>query len=446
MEKPLEILIIEDSQDDADLVVREMRHGGIDFRYQRVDTASQMNAALDNQTWNLILSDYDLPKFSGPAALQIVKERSLDLPFIVVSGKIGEEKAVSFMKAGAHDYIMKGNLSRLVPAVQRELREAEERRKRQWAEAELKETKNHLEKVLEKTADAIGIVNQRGYFTKWNKMAAQLYGYSYEEMSGIHFTRLYPGKKAMEIMLGQLRRDGFICRYEIDMQKKDGSIAPFEISISLLRDADSKVVGSICVARDLSELKKTLAEVTRMNEQLSQEIEERHRAEKALENERRRFFAILDELPGMVYLQAPDYSIIFANRYFKEKIGNPEGKKCYHIFHDRHKPCEICAVREVFATNAPVLREVKGPNGRFYQLHDYPFTDIDGSPLMLQLGIDITERKQAEEALREIQGQQKAILDNIPDIAWLKDKEGRYIAANKPFAQSCGVRQEDLEG
>jgi len=133
---PLEILIIEDSQDDADMVVRGMRHAGIDFHDQRVDTASQMKAALDKQPWNLIISDYDLPKFSGPASLQMVKERGLDLPFIVVSGKIGEETAISFLKAGAHDYIMKNNLSRLVPAVQRELREAKERQERRRAGVE----------------------------------------------------------------------------------------------------------------------------------------------------------------------------------------------------------------------------------------------------------------------------------------------------------------------
>ena len=127
MGKPLRVLIVEDSEDDAIFLLHELRKGGYDVTFERVDTAPAMSEALDKQTWDIVIADYIMPHFSAPDALILLKAREIDLPFIVVSGKIGEDIAVATMKAGAHDYIMKNNLKRLVAAVERELRDAVER-------------------------------------------------------------------------------------------------------------------------------------------------------------------------------------------------------------------------------------------------------------------------------------------------------------------------------
>lgn len=113
---PFRVLIVEDSEDDAALLLRELRCGGYDPAHERVDTAAAMITALDRQTWDIVFSDHSMPHFSGTEALTILRERGFDLPFIFVSGTIGEDNAVAAMKVGAHDYIMKGNLKRLVPA------------------------------------------------------------------------------------------------------------------------------------------------------------------------------------------------------------------------------------------------------------------------------------------------------------------------------------------
>jgi DNA-binding NtrC family response regulator len=128
MTKQLHILIVEDSEDDALFLLRELKRGGHEPVFERIETAEAMKEALDNRTWDVIISDYSMPQFSGLAALNLLKEIGLDIPFIIVSGNIGEDVAVGAMKAGAHDYIMKGNLARLVPAVEREP-EADVRRK-----------------------------------------------------------------------------------------------------------------------------------------------------------------------------------------------------------------------------------------------------------------------------------------------------------------------------
>ena len=126
MNKALRVLIVEDSEDDARLLLRELRRGGYDPAFERVETADAMRAALDpaagsGRRWDVILSDYSMPQFSGPAALALLQAEGMDVPFIIISGTIGEDTAVAALKAGAHDFLVKGNWARLVPAVEREM-------------------------------------------------------------------------------------------------------------------------------------------------------------------------------------------------------------------------------------------------------------------------------------------------------------------------------------
>jgi len=144
MSIPIRVLIVEDSEDDAVLMLLELRRNGYEPTSERVESAEAMSAALDRQTWDLIFSDYAMPRFSMSTALTMMQEKGLDLPFIVVSGAIGEEAAVAAMRAGAHDYVMKGNIARLAPVVERELRETEMRRERKRVEEELKAAQEYL--------------------------------------------------------------------------------------------------------------------------------------------------------------------------------------------------------------------------------------------------------------------------------------------------------------
>jgi signal transduction histidine kinase len=147
-------LVVEDSEDDTRLMVRELERGGYNPVFERVETAQAMTAALAKQTWDVVLADYNMPHFSAPEALTLLQNSGLDLPFIIVSGSIGEDTAVAAMKAGAHDYLMKDNLKRLVPAIKRELLDARVRRERKQAEEELQKAYKEVEKrVGERTAE-----------------------------------------------------------------------------------------------------------------------------------------------------------------------------------------------------------------------------------------------------------------------------------------------------
>src|SRR5690349_14342488 len=147
--RTLRILIVEDSEPDALLLLHALQKGGYQTLHERVATSNEMRAVLEKRSWDLILADHAMPDFSAPEALALVKRAGLDIPFIIVSGHIEEEMAVSAMQAGAHDYIMKDRLARLVPAVARELREAEVRRARKKSEEDLRRAREELEMRVE---------------------------------------------------------------------------------------------------------------------------------------------------------------------------------------------------------------------------------------------------------------------------------------------------------
>lgn len=159
--RPLRVLFVEDSLADAFLLERALIRGGLCVVSDRVDTAEAMARALEEREWDLILADHSMPQFNAPAALELLKRKALDLPFIIVSGHIEEDTAVWAMNSGAHDYIMKDRLARLVPAVQRELREAEVRRARAKSEEELRRAHEELELRVEKRTAALKQANQK---------------------------------------------------------------------------------------------------------------------------------------------------------------------------------------------------------------------------------------------------------------------------------------------
>jgi two-component system, cell cycle sensor histidine kinase and response regulator CckA len=150
----LHILIVEDSEDDLLLLLRELRRGGYTPQYARVETAAEMQAAINQQPWDIVIADYTLPQFSAPEALELLQQQQ-DIPFIIVSGTIGEEAAVAAMRAGAHDYLLKDNLTRLVPAVERELREAKERQQRLWTEQALQESEERFRQLAENITESV---------------------------------------------------------------------------------------------------------------------------------------------------------------------------------------------------------------------------------------------------------------------------------------------------
>ncbi|MFQ5794929.1 MAG: HD domain-containing phosphohydrolase [Candidatus Bipolaricaulia bacterium] len=205
MGTPLRVLIVEDSEDDTELLMRELRRNGYDLVFERVDTPEAMNATLDKQSWDIVIADHAMPNFSAPAALTLLQNRGLDLPFIIVSGAISEDVAVAAMKAGAHDYIMKDNLTRLIPAIERELREAEERRERKRAEQALRAREASFRNVITGNADGIIIIDRKGVIHFVNPAAEALLDRKAEEFIDELFGFPVVAGETMELDI--IRRD-----------------------------------------------------------------------------------------------------------------------------------------------------------------------------------------------------------------------------------------------
>lgn len=253
MSAPLHILLIEDVEDDALLVERELRRGGYTPIIERIDTATAMQAALDRRPWDIIISDYSMPHFSAPAALALLQQSGLDLPFIIVSGMIGEEAAVAAMRAGAHDYLMKGALGRLVPAVERELREAEARAARRQAESALQ----LRDRAIAATSNGILITDPNqpdNPIVYANPGFERLTGYSADEVLGRN-CRFLQGPDTEAEPVAALRtaiHEARSINVELKNYRKDGTPFWNALSISPVHDTRGQLTHFVGVQQDIT--------------------------------------------------------------------------------------------------------------------------------------------------------------------------------------------------
>src|ERR1041384_7559619 len=191
----LNVLRVDDSEDDTILIVRALEKEGFNLSFKRVDSAPALDAALEGGSWDIVLSDYSMPAFNAAKALAVCQTKVFDAPFIIVSGRIGEEVAVEMMRAGASDYVMKDDLGRLAPAVNRELRAARDRKIRRQAQLAMA----HLASIVETCDDAIISQTLGGTILSWNSGAEQMFGYSSREMVGETIESLVPPDQHHEI-------------------------------------------------------------------------------------------------------------------------------------------------------------------------------------------------------------------------------------------------------
>jgi PAS domain S-box-containing protein len=254
----LAVLLVEDSEDDALLIARALRQGGYEPRITRVETIAALEDALARGACDVVLADFRLGGFSGFDALDIVRRRGADVPFLFVSGQMGEETAVEAMRLGAQDYVMKGNLNRLAPAVARELGEAAVRARAREAERETRATQARLAEILRIAADAIISVDEAQRITAFNRGAETIFGYAAPEVLGKALALLLP-ERYVAAHEGHVRVFGagddgarrMGERAEVYGRRKDGTEFPAEASISRLHTEHGWVYTAIL--RDVTE-------------------------------------------------------------------------------------------------------------------------------------------------------------------------------------------------
>jgi PAS domain S-box-containing protein len=318
------------------------------------------------------------------------------------------------------EHCIEQRTSELVLANAQLKQEIEERKR---AERELERTKDYLENVIGNSVDAIGIVDRHGRFLLWNRRAEEIYGYSFAELANQTAFVLYADAGELERMLARLRQDGVVREYEIVMRKKDGNVVPMDISISLLTDAAGQTIGSVCVARDLSERKKAAAELKRAKEDLDRYSKDLERQVRARTGE---ISSILRYTPSVVYLKSKDGLYKLVNARFEELFGvtNKEiqGKSDREIFPPQFSGQFMANDARVLTALRPLQIEESFPQPdgiHTYLSVKFPLYDEeDAVSGLCAISTDITPLKQAQDQLRQLSG---SIMNS-------QEKERRLIA------------------
>lgn len=376
--EPLRVIIVEDSEDDVALILRQLRRGGYDPTHVRVETAAELTATLDEGGWDIVISDYSLPQFSGLAAVEICARRGFEIPFILVSGTVGEEEAVQAMKAGAHDYLMKDNLPRLAPAVRRELREAQARRERLRAEA-------RLASILDTAADAIIGIDESQNIVFFNQGAEKIFGYATVEILGKPLSLLLPGgigatqeQEGFSVTTtgastGQLQT-------EVLGRRKDGSEFPAEVSISRFSQDDGDY--STVILRDITgrkEAEDALQEANRrailQYEQLLQRLIKLAQAFGAAQD----LEAVYRALAGFVEASSPCNGLFIA-------LYDPDTQLRTCVYAGGDTEDDVSQLSPMPLNNGPQSRAIM--SGDVVVVDDYQAAVASLSPVNLGLDVD----------------------------------------------------------
>jgi len=253
---PLHVLIVEDSADDAELMVRALRREGRATNYERVETPEAMALALANESWDLIIADYSLPHFSGLAALKMTQNQALDLPFIMVSGSVGEDVAVDAIRAGAHDFILKGNLPRLARAVERELRDAGVRLQSRRSESRYRNLFNSV-------PVGVFITSPEGKLIEANPRFVAMLGFADKEsLQRIDLSEIWVHPEERVRLYALIERQGFIDNFEVEFRCLNRKTVWCVLSTAITYDASGKIDHYEGVSVDITERKRAEQELS----------------------------------------------------------------------------------------------------------------------------------------------------------------------------------------
>lgn len=267
----LHILVLEDEPNDAVLEIAELENAGFHCQWHRVETKAEFLQSLQDNQYDLVLADNNLPSFDGMEALHLFREQHFEQPFIIISGTIGEEIAIEYLKAGATDYVLKGHLARLVPVVRRALEEYEEHQKRTRAEQALIDSEKRYRTLFDKAQDGILVIQAQGRrigrILDANQAAADMHGYTKKELLSLSISDLDPEETARGIVerIPTIETGDWISE-EIVHRKKDGSTIPVDMSAGLLVVEGKKYI--IGINRDISEKKQKEEETRALERQL----------------------------------------------------------------------------------------------------------------------------------------------------------------------------------
>ena len=350
-------------------------------------------------------------------------------------------------------------LEELVEARTGQLRTANEQLRqevldRRRAEKELKKANDYLESIFQDSPDAIVIVDEHGRLVKWSNMAAVLYGAGIEKYKGKKVFEFYADPEERDRMLTQLRRDGFVNKYEINMKTESGGSFPVELSISMLKDNQRRTIGSVAISRDLSTFRQMVETLTLTNERLTREIAARKKVEVSLRKSENAYRAIFENTGTATVIIEADTTISLANAEYERLSGfsrkELEGRKKWTEFvveEDLERMRQYHRDRRADLEAAPHHYEFRFRNCYGGVRHILLTIElIPGTSRSLASLLDITERKEMEKCLKESQQWLTDIIDFLPDATFVIDIHGRVIAWNRAMEDMTGITAEEMLG
>ncbi len=432
--KKLKALIVEDSEDDALILLRQLKRGGYDIEYQRVETAETMENALHSFDWQIVFSDYSMPRFDGLMALAIFNKSEIDIPFIMISGTIGEETAVQAMLAGVDDYFIKGNLARLIPAVERELKEAENRRAIKRTESELFENKKRLQLALSSAGMGVWEWNLQTKTIFWTPECSAILGSNELTDQMPDFINLIHPDDAEKVSQNSQKVIEGHTHYQDEFRIIDTQGGIRWIATNGLTEYDEngaplRLIGTV------------------------QDISERKKAENTLRESEENMRAIIQASTQHIWVAEEDGSNDDIFRWFSNLRGQPitDLEGLIEIIHPEDRKPALRAWQNALKNktyfNMVIRFLTKTDEYCFMATRSVPIFDADGQ-FRQWIGTcnDITERMETVEALRKNEAQLKLVADTVPTMIMHIDNQLNAVFVNRAFLQWFGVTEADTIG
>jgi PAS domain S-box-containing protein len=441
-DKSLRVLIVEDSENDTLLIIRELKKGGYNPVSERVETASSMKEAIKDKQWDIILCDYSLPNFNAPSAITLLKEANVDIPLFVVTGAIGEETAAESMRLGAQDYIMKGNLSRLCPAIARELEDAKVRNRQKKAETALLESEANYRQLFDNAPTAIYRIDFRtGKFLKANGVICEYFGCSQEEITSLSpYDLLTEESKILfsERLNKMAAGDKVPEDPEYEFVDKNGKRRWLQLNSKYIYDSEG-LLGADVVAHDITEQKEAEKDL--------RESEERFRRISAITSDIE--YSCSTKEDGLFSI---DWMIGATERISGYSIDEIKAQRCWRFLVLEEDLALFDKNVVGLAPGSHVLCEIRirHKNGGIVWIvsNTECFMDTATPEHFMLYGalVDITERKRTEEALRQNEEKYRTILEDIQEGYFEVDFAGNFTFFNDSLRRFLGYSKEELMG
>jgi diguanylate cyclase (GGDEF)-like protein/PAS domain S-box-containing protein len=428
MKKPIKVLIVMDSEDDAALLVKALQQGGYEPVYKIVETPAAMSDALDRQSWDLVISDYSMPGFGGLDALKLLQHSDPDLSLILLSGRIGEDAAVEAIKAGARDYILKSNLARLIPAVERELSDTLIRRKNRQYEQDLRESRERYRLIVETANEGIWQIDESDRTVFVNRRMAEMLGYTVDEMMGqVLFSFMDDEWKKVAEANIQRRHQRIRGQAEYKYLRKDGTDLWAIVSSSPIFRDDGSYAGTIGMHTDITEHKRSEDELV-LRAQLLDSANDS---------------IVLHDFEGRFY-----YVNEIACRFYGYNKEEMMQKKMFELNTPESAKDRQLRINELKTKGRAMFEAVNSrkDGSRIPVEVNASVLVVGGRQFVLSVARDITERRQAEEELRLSEEKYRTVFENTGTAMMVVEEDMTISLINTETERLIDYSREETEG